>query len=155
MTLSEVMTPDPKVCRENDSIQSCARIMADNNLGFLPVVDENGILIGTVTDRDITIRATAKGKSHDTKVRDVYSDNPVHLRKEDALALAEDLMMDAHIRRLVVVDDAKKPIGVVSASDVGRCEKNTQRVALVFGTILKPMPQGRTVEELVGSSCCG
>jgi len=155
MILSEVMTPDPIMCRLDDSIQDAARLMADHNLGFLPVVDEYGTLVGTITDRDIVIRGTARCEPLHTRIREIYSDNPIHLSPEDTLAQAEDLMMDAHIRRLVVVDNDKKPIGVVSLSDIGRFDKDLRRVANVFAAILEPMPQGRTIEGLIGSSCCG
>ena len=155
MILSEVMTPNPKTCSLEDSIESCASLMADANVGFLPVVNDYGTLAGTITDRDIVIRAVAHGKSLDTRVQEIYSDNPVHLNRGDTLAEAEDLMMEAHIRRLVVIDEDKKPIGVVSVSDIGRFEKDLDRVAGVFRAILEPMPEGRTIERLVGSMCCG
>ena len=155
MSLSEVMTPDPITCRLEDSIQDCARLMADHNLGFLPVVDEYGTLVGTITDRDIVIRSAARGEPLTTRIQEIYSDNPIHLSPEDTLAQAEDLMMDAHIRRLVAVDDEKKPVGVLSLSDIGRFDKDLRRVGNVFAAVLEPMPQGRTIEGLIGSACCG
>jgi len=155
MILSEVMTPDPKTCSEEDSIRDCARIMADHNVGFLPVVNELGRLVGVITDRDITTRATAIGISGDAKVGDICSDNPVHMEPTDTLERAEDLLMDAHIRRLVVVDKEKRPVGVVSLCDVGRFDEDADRVTDVFATVLEPMPQSRTVADLVGSPCCG
>ncbi|NQT20801.1 MAG: CBS domain-containing protein [Planctomycetes bacterium] len=155
MILSEVMTPNPKTCSLDDSVQICAKLMSDANLGFLPVVDDYGTLAGVITDRDIAIRAVAQGKNPETRVRFVYSDNPLHLEEADTLAQAEDLMMEAHVRRIVIIDEEKKPIGVVSASDVCRCEKDLERMARVFGTICEPTVEGRTVERFVGSSCCG
>lgn len=155
MILSEVMTPNPKTCSLDDSIQSCAKLMSDANLGFLPVVDEYGMLEGVITDRDIAMRATAQGKGPETRVRFVQSDNPLHLEKEDSLAQAEDLMMEGHVRRIVIIDEERKPIGVVSTSDICRCEKDLERMADVFGTICEPTAEGRTVERFVGSSCCG
>jgi signal-transduction protein with cAMP-binding, CBS, and nucleotidyltransferase domain len=143
------------MCRLDDTIHSCAREMANRNLGFLPVVNDKGVLIGTITDRDLTIRALAEGKSADTNISEFYSDNPVHLNQHDALAQAESIMMDAHIRRVVVVDEQKKPIGVVLACDVAEHEEDAERIGKLFKAVLQRSAEPRTVEAFKGSSCCG
>ena len=145
MTLSEVMTPEAKVCRETDSIIECAQIMADFGVGFLPVVNDEGELVGTVTDRDITLRAVAKGMD---------LEGPIHLQEGDSLAQAEELMMEGHIRRIVVVDDSKHPVGVVSLSDIVRNEDDS-KAREVYETVAEPIEQERTVEQFAGMGCCG
>ena len=155
MRVGELMTHNPKTCKMDDTIQSVARVMAEGNFGFMPVVDNEGRLIGTVTDRDIVVRATAAGMDQMTPVREVFSDMPVHVSENDPLSKAEELMMDAHIRRLVVIDDGKRPIGVVSASDITRHETDAERLRDLFCTVLEPIPYERTVGELVGSESCG
>ena len=155
MSLGDMMEHNIKTCRADDTLRACAKMMMDNRIGFLPVVDNKGILIGTITDRDIVLRAVAAGKNADSKVRDFFSDNPVHLHASDDIAEAENVMMQGHIRRLVIVDDQKKPIGVVSISDIVMHEKDFERLHDVLCKVFERTPQERTVEELVGSACCG
>lgn len=155
MNLGDIMSRDVRFCRASDAIKDCAKSMADNKIGFLPVVDDNGILLGTLTDRDIALRAVAMGKGPDTKVQDVMSGDPVHLHADSTLDEAEQVMMQGHIRRVVVVDDQKKPIGVVSISDIAKSEDDAGRLKEVLSTITERIPEERTVEELVGSPCCG
>jgi len=154
MTLSEVMTPEAKVCRETDAIIECAQIMADFGVGFLPVVNDEGELVGTVTDRDITLRAVAKGMYLEGPIGEIMSDKPIHLQEGDSLAQAEELMMEGHIRRIVVVDDSKHPVGVVSLSDIVRNEDDS-RAREVYETVAEPIEQERTVEQFAGMGCCG
>jgi len=154
MILSEVMTAEVKVCRETDSILECAQMMADFSIGFLPVVNEEGALTGTVTDRDITLRAVAKGLDLNDPVKAITSDHPIHLEAGDTLEEAERLMMEGHIRRIVVVDEQKHPIGVVSASDVVRHEQDSAKIKHLYSRVCEPTGQERTVEQFAGMACC-
>src|SRR2546427_11162195 len=61
MRCQEIMTKNPATVKINTPIQEVARIMAEKDIGFIPIVDDSGRAIGTVTDRDITIRVVAKG----------------------------------------------------------------------------------------------
>ena len=73
MSISEVMTRDVKVASPDDTLQSVARVMEEEDFGSLPVA-ENDRLVGMLTDRDITIRAVARGLApQDSKVREVMS----------------------------------------------------------------------------------
>jgi len=155
MKLGEIMSRDVRTCGLNSSIADCAKMMEQFKIGFLPIVDEGGALVGVLTDRDIVRRAVAAGKGPDAKAKEIYSDEPVHLHADDTLTDAEEAMMQGRIRRLVVIDDEKKPVGIISLTEIVRYESDASRLKDVLGSILEPMREERTVEELVGTPCCG
>lgn len=115
--LRDVMTRDPVFVRREDTIQHAAKLMADLNIGALPVC-ANGHLEGMITDRDISVRCVASGKSADSKVGDAMSDGAQWCREGDTVEDACDTMCREQIRRMPVVDDNKKLVGMVSMGDI-------------------------------------
>src|SRR5690606_41584663 len=77
MELNTVMTANPACCGRETSLQQVARMMADNDCGMIPVVDEQGMPVGTITDRDIAVRAVADGGSMDSCCAGDYMSAPV------------------------------------------------------------------------------
>jgi CBS domain-containing protein len=120
---ADVMKTVPQSVREDDSIRLAAEIMSAANIGFLPVCDEGGKVVGTLTDRDIVIRAVARGfDSAIGHVADVMSRSVIACRPEDDLALAEQFMANYQISRLVVTDEDDVLAGVISLSDIAEHE---------------------------------
>ncbi len=91
--------------------------MDELNVGSLPVCDHNG-LVGMITDRDITIRATAAGLPADTQVSDVMTDHARWCTTEQSVQEAMQQMADVQIRRLPVVDSDRRVVGIVSLGDL-------------------------------------
>jgi CBS domain-containing protein len=92
--------------------------MRNLDVGPLPVVDR-GKLVGVVTDRDITIRATAEGRDPRlTPVEEVMTRDVVACREDDDVRVAAKLMQDAQLRRLLVVDGLGRLVGIVSLGDL-------------------------------------
>jgi CBS domain-containing protein len=125
MNVEELMS-DAKCCRETDSVVDCARIMRDASIGFVPICDDAGKPIGAVTDRDLTIRVLADGRSLDEKIsgfmtRDVISCKPDHDVQEVAR-----LMREHRKSRVMVCDDSGKLIGVVSLQDLAEAESEEE-----------------------------
>jgi CBS domain-containing protein len=116
MKISDVMTPNPKTVKLSDDIQVAARIMRDEDAGSVPVV-EDGRVVGMVTDRDIVIRAVADG-DFDCTVEDVCSEDVVCARTEMSTSDAAELMGEHQIRRLPVVDEDDRLVGIVSLGDI-------------------------------------
>jgi CBS domain-containing protein len=118
MRVNEAMTSDVQIANPNQSIQQVAQTMAAIDAGVLPV-GENDRLVGIITDRDIAVRAVAKGLSPSTKVREVMSEGEVMYCYED-----EDLedvahnMADIKVRRLPVLNRAKRLVGIISLGDI-------------------------------------
>jgi CBS domain-containing protein len=117
--ISEIMTRSVTTISPHDSIQRAAQIMDDLNVGAIPVCDE-GRLIGMVTDRDITVRATSAGESpEDAKVRDVMSVDVKTCFDDQPVNEVMEQMRDQQIRRIPVLDhETQNLIGIVSLGDV-------------------------------------
>jgi CBS domain-containing protein len=116
MRITDVMTPNPRTVKLSDDLQAVARIMRDEDAGSVPVVEE-GRVVGLVTDRDIVIRAIADG-DFDCTVEDICSDDVVCLRPDQSTADAAELMSEHQVRRLPVVDDDDRLLGIVSLGDL-------------------------------------
>ena len=118
MRVSEAMTRDVRVANPNQSLHDVAKIMADNDVGSLPV-GENDRLVGMITDRDIAVRAVAAGKSPDgTKVREVMSADVKYCFDDDEISDVARNMGDIQVHRLPVVDHDKRLVGILSLADI-------------------------------------
>jgi CBS domain-containing protein len=118
MQVFEVMTPDVVVIDAATPLAEAARKMKLLDVGPLPVV-EGERLVGVVTDRDITVRATAEGLDPETvQVREVMTPEVVACRDSDDVSDAARTMQLAQLRRLVVVDDHGRLVGIVSLGDI-------------------------------------
>ncbi len=121
MRVAEAMTRDVRVASPDQSIRDVARIMADLDIGSLPV-GENDRLVGMITDRDIVVRALAQGKTLDAKVRDVMSQDVKYCYEDDEIANVAHNMGDIQVRRLPVVNRDKRLVGIVALADVATQE---------------------------------
>ena len=103
----------------NSMVFDAIQLMADKNVGALPVVD-NGQLVGMISERDYTRKVTLRGKSSkDTPVRDIMTPQPVTANSADTVSECMRVMTDSRIRHLPVMD-GKKMIGLVSIGDLVR-----------------------------------
>jgi len=115
--ISEVMTGDVKVARPEDSVQQAAAMMADQDVGALPVCDGER-LCGMITDRDIAIRAVATGLGNDTPVREVMSEEVIWCLEDDDTQEVLGRMADRQVRRIPVIDAQRKLVGIVALGDL-------------------------------------
>jgi len=135
MNIREVMTPNPRTVTPDDSIESAARIMRDEDTGALPVV-QDGRPVGMVTDRDIVIRGVAEGGSG-RSVRDVITERVISVSPDASTREATELMSEHQIRRLPVVENDRL-IGIVSLGDLAVKEAKDRRV----GDTLQSISEG-------------
>src|SRR5262245_38972578 len=118
MRVSDAMTLDVQIANPDQSIQEAARMMAAIDAGVLPVGD-NDRLVGMITDRDIAVRAVAKGLSPKTKVRDVMSNGSVmYCFEDEELDEVAQNMGDIKVRRLPVLNRGKRLVGIISLGDI-------------------------------------
>ncbi len=107
----------------DDSLLAAARAMRELDIGFWPVVDAAGVLVGVLTDRDIVVRACAED-AHPSAVTvgSVMTRGATTCAGEDPIGVAEAKMRRHRVLRIVVTDDRGAPIGVISLSDVAQYE---------------------------------
>jgi CBS domain-containing protein len=101
-------------------LPEAARIMKDEDIGALPVVTEDGTLLGIVTDRDITVRAVAADLNiHDTQVGEIFTaEDVLSVTPETTLERAEKMMAEHQVRRLPIVEKEKDLVGMLSLADL-------------------------------------
>lgn len=117
-TAREIMTPSPRCIGENDSLQIAATVMAQLDVGALPICGEDSRLKGMLTDRDIVVGAIAAGLDPDTTPAGALAKGkPVTVAADDDVRVALDLMREHQIRRLPVIEDHLL-VGILSQADV-------------------------------------
>jgi CBS domain-containing protein len=118
MQLSEIMTSNPVVLGPDTTLREAAQKMRELDSGVMPI-GEKDRLVGMLTDRDITVRATADGKDpNTTPVRDVMSSDVVYCFADDDIEMAARAMEENQIRRVMVLDRDKRLVGLVSLGDL-------------------------------------
>jgi CBS domain-containing protein len=136
MHLEEIMTSPVETVAPDASLADAARKMLALEIGLLPVAKGQEI-VGMVTDRDITIRAVAKGLDPErTEVQEVMTANVYSCRTGSDVMDACTLMEDKQVRRLLVMDAAAAPIGIVSLGDIALHLRREQS-----GQVLKKVSQ--------------
>jgi CBS domain-containing protein len=117
----------------DDTAARTAALMRTRKVGFLPVCDDDGRVVGTVTDRDLCVRVLAEcsvpnaaALQASTPLRYVMTHGPVTCGPDDDLDVAEDLMRRNHKARIICVDHDRKPIGVISLSDIAQRDRSSR-----------------------------
>ena len=119
MLCEEIMKSEVECFRADDTTAAIARRMAEVNIGFVPIVDDDGHPLGAVTDRDLALRVCAMDRrASQTLAREVMTPEIVACRASDDLQAAEELMSRHHKSRLMVVNEHGRLVGVLSLSDI-------------------------------------
>jgi CBS domain-containing protein len=129
--INEVMTERPRAVTPQTSVREAARMMEEEDVGSLPVVEEGVRLVGIVTDRDVALRVVAGGLDPEaTSVGEVASAEVVTLTPDHDLDEALGLMARAQVRRLPIVVRDNELVGMLAQADVARAgkEKSTGEV---------------------------
>jgi len=125
-SIRELMTKNPRSLESGSNAMEAARLMRDEDVGIVPIV-EGEKLIGTVTDRDIAIRVVAEGKSPEsTTVGEIASRELVTIDPQQELDEALRLMARHQVRRLPVVEEDGKLVGIVAQADIARNASDEQ-----------------------------
>ncbi|MBA4805662.1 MAG: CBS domain-containing protein [Brevundimonas sp.] len=117
MKIRDIMSKDVQVARPGDTLQQVAARMRDGDFGFMPVADGDR-LVGTITDRDICIRAIAEGAASTSPVIEYITRDPHTARVDEDLKEVLEAMGSRQIRRLPVLDKDDRLVGVVSLGDL-------------------------------------
>lgn len=120
MQVREIMSEGPACCASATSLKDAAKLMADNDCGEIPVVDEQRRPIGVLTDRDIACRGVAQGKGPDTPAHAVMSKPVVTVTPETTLEDCCETLAQNQIRRVPVVDQSGACCGMVSQADIAQ-----------------------------------
>ena len=119
MKIRDVMTRSVETVRPDQSAQEAASFMLRAEAGSIPVCEDDRV-IGMITDRDIAVRGIAEGRGPDCSVRDLMSEQVICAREDDSIQDVAQRMIQAQVRRLPVVNDQEKLVGIVSLGDLSR-----------------------------------
>ena len=137
MKVSEAMTRDVPSPAPTTRCNRRPRRWPKLDAGVLPV-GANDRLVGMLTDRDITVRAVAKGKGPQTPVRDVMSEDVKYCFEDEELATVSANMGDIQVRRLPVLSRDKRLVGIVSLGDIVNTGRNARQAGQALAGISQP-----------------
>jgi len=135
---NEVMTKNPVCCLPDDMVAKVAQLMKRENIGPIPVIENEQTqkLIGIVTDRDLALKIVAEGRdAKSTKVEAVMTRKVVTCRAEDDLQKALDAMSEHQLRRIPVVDNDNKILGIIAQADVATRVNQPEKTAAMVKEI--------------------
>jgi len=121
MKCSEIMQKEVVTCDETESASDCARAMGEQNIGFVPLVNARGFVIGTITDRDLVVGGLAAGKDGASPNGDLMSRDLVACSPEEDVRSCERKMSDEKKSRVLILQGGRC-YGVISLSDIARVE---------------------------------
>ena len=143
MQVREIMTADPAFCTPDSTLQEVARMMERNDCGCIPVVDSSAGMtpVGTITDRDIAIRAVAPGGDPaGVRASDVMTTQIATVTPGTSVEECLRVMEDRDIRRVLVVDDQGRCCGIVAQADVLRSGADPMRTSRTIREISESAP---------------
>lgn len=147
VTVRDVMSSPAHRCTPLEPLNAAAKIMWDHDCGFVPVVDAGERVVGVITDRDICMAAYTQGLPlHQIPIERVMSLAVQTCRPKDPVAAAEATMRSQRIRRLPVVDNAGRLVGVLALNDIARR-------AVPRGSPRKDAISGEEVVETLAAIC--
>lgn len=144
MLARNVMTANPSCCKETDTARQAAQVMKQKDIGSVPIYkdDQDRTLTGIVTDRDLCLSVVADGKSPDAPLRDVMHRNPVACNGNHSIEDCLSVMQQQQIRRLPVVDEHHRCIGIIAQADIA-LHLGAEAVASTVAEISRPTSSGQ------------
>ena len=137
MKLSNIMTGGIETIRPQATLAEAAKKMASQDIGSLPVCSDRRRVVGIITDRDITVRAVARGMDpNQTRVEEVMTRDVLSCSAEAEVEDACELMEKRQVRRLLITGQDDTPVGIVSLGDIALCLRES-----LAGEVLKKVSE--------------
>lgn len=133
----DIMSRDVKVIAPEATLREAAQCMRDGDFGMLPV-GEHDRMVGSISDRDIAVRAVAEGRDTSSKVRDVMSQGICWVYDDEPVERAAELMSQHQVRRLPVVNRDKRLVGIVALGDIAVDRAELKPAAEALSAISEP-----------------
>lgn len=134
--VADVMTPDVWLVGPDDSLHAVARMMAEEDIGFIPVRADDR-LVGTITDRDIVVRALANGKGGDARVSEAMTEDVKYCFDDEDLDHVVQNMGENQLRRLPVMNRDKRLVGVIALADAA-IEHSPRKAGEALNRVVQP-----------------
>jgi CBS domain-containing protein len=142
-TCSEFMTKDPVCCLPKDSAAKAAQLMKNENIGSIPVIEseQSRTLVGIITDRDLALTIVAEGQdANSTPVEAVMTRRLVTCHTDDDVEKALGAMAEHQLRRIPVVDNDNKIVGIIAQADVATRVDEPEKTGEIVREISQEQP---------------
>lgn len=137
-TAKELMTRNPEYCYEDDTVSDAVRVMQKFNCGVVPVSDEHHRCVGIVTDRDICMKVVNQDLDpQTTRLRDIMTTDVVTCHENEDMDSVLQRMEQRQVKRIPVVDELERCIGIISEKDVAQKEENRTKVVELIENVYK------------------
>ncbi len=136
----DIMTKEIVSCVPEDTVEHAATLMKAEDIGPIPVVESHASrrLLGIVTDRDLVMKVIAEGRNpRSTTLKEVMTPNPVTCKADDDIDDAVDAMAEHKVRRIPVVDDSNRLVGIIAQADVATRVSKSKKTGDVVEKISK------------------
>jgi CBS domain-containing protein len=149
MNVEAVMNPNVHACRPSDSLNIPARLMWEHDIGCVPVIDDAGMPVGMITDRDIAMAAYTTGRRLEEQlVQAAMSKMVFTVRANEPIEKADALMRERQVRRVPVINASSRLVGILSLNDLARSAGRDQTVrpehlTATLASISQPRPRAR------------
>ena len=151
MNAQDLMTHPPIICDHRSTLDRVAELMWDHDCGSVPVVDDEGRLSGIITDRDICMAAYTQGVPlRNILVTSAMTKDVLACHAEEPVETAEELMRAGQVHRIPVIDNDRRPIGLLSMNDLARLAARARKsgvdrdIVQTLASICAPrVPPGR------------
>jgi CBS domain-containing protein len=131
-TCESMMTKNPICCLPTDTVVKAAQLMKHENIGSIPVIENEQTrkLVGIVTDRDLALKVVAQGKdAKSTQVESVMTDTLVTCHADDEIQKALDAMSEHQLRRIPIINNENKILGIIAQADVATRVNKPEKTA--------------------------
>jgi len=146
MHVDRIMSKHIHTCGPQDALDSAVRVMHEHDVGVVPIVDGARHVVGIITDRDACMAVYTRGKPlSEIPIESVMSRKIVSAHPEDSMEHAQQLMREARVRRLPVVDQDGRLTGLLSQNDLVR---EAARERMVIGKHITTDEVARTLDAI-------
>ncbi|MCE4612335.1 MAG: CBS domain-containing protein [Desulfurococcales archaeon] len=118
ITVSSIMSKNIYSLNENRTVADAARVMKETKTGSILVVNPQGVIVGVVTERDLVYKVLAEGRDAQTRLKDIMTRDIKTVKPSSTLAEAAKIMIEMEVRHIPVVDEAGRPVGILSIRDL-------------------------------------
>jgi CBS domain-containing protein len=134
MKIEQIMTRDVATCSPDDGVDVAARIMRERECGIVPVVNRGREVVGVITDRDVCLAALVSDKPlTQLRVRNAMTSRVRSCAATDSISEAEAILREGRVRRLPVLDAARRLVGLVSIDDIAQAVVRAEGRGLFSG----------------------
>ncbi len=137
-TAKDLMTRNPEYCYEDDTVYDAVQVMQRCNCGVVPVSDEHNRCVGVVTDRDICMKVVYQNLDpQTTRLKDIMTTDVVTCRENEDMDSVLRRMEQRQVKRIPVVDEMEKCVGIISEKDVAQKEEDRTKVVELVENVYK------------------